>query len=163
MENKLFIIVGHYGSGKTEFSVNYAYKLHHEGHPVAVADLDIVNPFFRSRLKKKQFEKDGIGIVSNYFGDDPYIDLPALSPEIQSFFINKARCNVVDVGGDPVGACALGRYANLIRRQPYEMWMVVNANRYKTRNLEEVIQFVREIEEASGLKINGLINNTHYL
>lgn len=163
MENKIFIIVGHYGSGKTEFAINFAYSMKTAGNDVAIADLDVVNPFFRSRGKKAELERDNISVYSSNFEDDPLIDVPAVSAAIQSFFTDNSRVNIVDVGGDAVGARAIGRYAKRIHGTHYEMWMVVNANRYLTRSAAEVVSYLEEIETACGLKVTGLVNNTHYL
>lgn len=163
MENNIFIIVGHYGSGKTEFAVNFAYRKKAEGHDVAIADLDVVNPFFRSRQKKPQLNRDGIDVLSSNFENDPYIDLPSVAAGIQSFFEVSERCNIVDVGGDAVGARTLGRYSRRLENVPYEMWMVVNANRYFTQSATEAIEYIRAIEATSRLKVTGLVNNTHYL
>ena len=162
-DGKVYIIVGHYGSGKTEFAVNFVYNLVNQGRKVAISDLDIVNPYFRSREKSIEFKEVGVKLISNNFENDSLIDIPAISAEIQSLFINKERDNILDVGGDAVGATVLGRYAKDISRIDYEMWMVINANRYQTQSTEQVIEFIKNIEFKSNLKINGLINNTHYL
>lgn len=163
MDSNIYIIVGHYGSGKTEFAVNYAYRKKEEGNAVAIADLDVVNPFFRSRQKKPQLNRDGIELISSNFENDPFIDLPSVAAGIQSFFEPSERINIVDVGGDAVGARTLGRYSRRVRNVPYEMWMVVNANRYFTQSANEAIEYIRAIEATSQLKVTGLVNNTHYL
>lgn len=162
-DGKVYIIVGHYGSGKTEFSVNLVYKLINEGRKVAISDLDIVNPYFRSREKSEEFKKIGVKLISNNFENDNLVDMPALSAEIQSLFINKERDNIIDVGGDAVGATVLGRFAKDISKIDYGMWIVINANRYQTQTVEQVLEYMSDIEFKSKLKINGLINNTHYL
>jgi hypothetical protein len=162
-DGKVYIIVGHYGSGKTEFSVNFVYKLINQGRKVAISDLDIVNPYFRSRERSEEFKKAGVKLISNNFENDNLIDMPALSAEVQSLFVNKERDNIIDVGGDAVGATVLGRFAKDILKIDYEMWIVVNANRYQTQTVEQVLEYMRGIEFNSKLKINGLINNTHYL
>lgn len=163
MASKLHIIVGHYGSGKTEFAVNYAFDLRKDGSRVALADLDIVNPYFRSREHADELEAEGIHVVSNNFQNDWKMDLPALNSELYSFFENEDRENILDVGGNAAGARVLARFCDRLRGKQYDMWLVFNANRYETQNAEAAIEFARSIERMSGLTITGLINNTHML
>ena len=163
MTPNLHIIVGHYGSGKTEFAVSFARKLRKGGAEVALADLDIVNPYFRSREHAGELEAMGIHVVSSNFDNDWKVDIPALSGEIYSFFENPQRENILDVGGNAAGARVLARFFDRIRRMNYDMWMVVNTNRNETQTAEEAIAFAESIQRMSGLKINGIISNTHML
>ena len=162
-ETKLLIVVGHYGSGKTEFCVNLVNQMRDQDLNVALADLDIVNPYFRSRECKEAFARRNIKLVSNLMDNDPVLDSPAMSQEIQSFFLDNHRFNVLDVGGDAVGARVLSQYREQIQKTDYEMLLVINANRYQTQTMPQVISYQRDIETASGLRINGFINNTHML
>lgn len=162
-ETKLLIVVGHYGSGKTEFCVNLVNRMKDCGLDTALADLDIVNPYFRSRECREAFAHRGIKLVSNLMNNDPCLDSPAMSQEIQSFFMDNHRFNLMDIGGDAVGARVLAQYREQIRNGQYEMLLVVNANRYQTQTPEEVIAYLRDIEQASQLTITGLVNNTHML
>ncbi len=162
-DTKLLIIVGHYGSGKTEFCVNLVNRMYEQNLEVAIADLDIVNPYFRSRECRDTFTQKGIKLVSNLMDNDPVLDSPAMSQEIQSFFLDNHRFNILDVGGDAVGARVLAQYREQIENTKYEMLIVVNANRYQTQTAPEVITYLREIEAASGLRASGFINNTHML
>ncbi len=157
------IIVGHYGSGKTEFAVNYALYLKAMGRNPVVADMDIVNPYFRARELKNFLNEKEIKIISNNYENDYHIDMPALAAALQTCFTSKEQCSVIDVGGDPNGANVLARYARFLEQCDYNMWMVVNANRPKTSTAEDVIEYLKEIEKAGKLKINGIINGTHML
>lgn len=161
MDKKLKIITGHYGSGKTEFAINYALHRAKEDRKITLCDLDIVNPFFRSREKYKILEDEGVRILATNLGKGISADLPALDPQILSVFNDHFYENIMDLGGDHVGAKLLGRFRNRIIPGCYEMWMVVNANRKETSTPSLALQLVEMIEDASGLRITGLINNTH--
>lgn len=164
MENKkLTIVVGHYGSGKTEFVVNYVGWLHESGENPVLADVDIVNPYFRARELRHIFREKGIRIISSYFEDDFHTDAPALAASIKSCFEDCGQRSVVDVGGDPAGAVVLARYAKMLINRDYDMWFVVNANRPQTSTAQQAYHYLREIETKSKLKINGIINTTHML
>ena len=159
----LTIIVGHYGSGKTEFAVNYALRLYAQGELPVVADMDIVNPYFRSRELKEQFGGKGIRVISSNYEDDYHLDMPALAASLQTCFESKEQISILDVGGDPAGANVLTRYSGLLSDRDYNMWMTVNANRPQTSTVEQAAEYVTAIEHASRLKINGIINTTHML
>ncbi len=163
MSANIHIIVGHYGSGKTEFAVNYALWHRQQGHQVAIADLDIVNPYFRTRQQAEVLGARGIRVVSNNMDNDWRVDIPAVSSEVYSFFVQEGRENIVDVGGNAVGARMLARFHNQIPTEGYNMWLVVNANRYETQTAEQALEFARGIMSTSGLRITGVINNTHML
>lgn len=158
---KTYIIVGHYGSGKTEFAVNYALYLKALGLRVAMADLDIVNPYFRVRQIHKELEKLGITVISNNMENNWKADLPALSRDIQTCFTDRTRENIVDVGGNGVGARVLSRFRDVHADENQELWMVVNARRYETQTVGQVLGFMRDIEQCSRMKITGFVNNTH--
>ena len=164
MNNKrIRIITGHYGSGKSEFSVNYAIKLRGEIEGrLAISDLDVVNVYFRSRGMKDLLEEKGIHVIASSV-DAPTLDIPALSAEIHTPLLNKDYNNIIDLGGDKVGATVIARYRDMIDNDDYDMFFVVNANREKTQTAEEVMSYIDEIEAASKLKVTGLINNTHML
>lgn len=156
------IIVGHFGSGKTEFAANYALSLLKQGHTPVIADMDIVNPYFRLREKNEHYSQLGIRVISSYYPGQHHIDSPALTAELRYCF-ESAGHRVIDVGGDPNGAVVLARYAGLLQNKPYHMWLVVNANRPFTATARQVSQYISSIEAASRLKINGLVNTTHML
>jgi len=159
-EKRLRIITGHYGSGKTEFAVNYTLGLAATGQKTAIVDLDIVNPYFRSRQMEPFFEEKGIRVISSSMKGLSG-DIPALSPEIFTVFQDKSYQAVIDVGGDRAGARALGRYHEYLDIEPYEMMFVLNGNRRMTHDLDGSINYIREIEAGSRQKITSLVNNTH--
>ena len=161
-DKRIVIITGHYGSGKTEFAVNYALKLKEQFKHVSIADLDIVNPYFRSREKKIMFEENGINVVDSSI-KNATLELPALPAEIIGILQNENMRSVLDVGGDPVGARVLKRFSEQIKCKEYDLFFVINGNRPETRTMEDVIKYLRAIENSSGLKVTGLINNTHML
>ena len=162
-EKRIRVIIGHYGSGKTEFAVNYAMKLAAENKKTAIVDLDIVNPYFRSREKEELFTKNGIEITSSILGNNGSIDLPALDPANMKPLQNKEYNVIIDVGGDRVGAKVLVRYKKYLLEEETEYLFVVNAYRPDTSTFEKVIHQISEIEKEIGCKITSLINNTHML
>lgn len=129
---------------------------------VALVDLDVVNPYFRSREKTQELEAEGVKVISSSIKGSN-ADLPSLSAEINLPLIDKSYQLVIDLGGDEVGARVLGRYREDILNDQYDMLLVLNANRPETQTLEQAISYVRAIEESSGLKVTGIINNTHLL
>ncbi|WP_352407580.1 ATP-binding protein [Acetoanaerobium noterae] len=162
-DKRIRIIIGHYGSGKTEFSVNYAMKLKQAtSSKVAIADLDIVNVYFRSREKQVMLEEQGIKVIASSIAGNA-LDLPAVAADIITPLEDKSYEYVIDVGGDSVGARVLGRFKNYIEDGDYDMFMVVNANREQTMDLEGIKRHKETIEATSRLKVTGFINNTHLI
>lgn len=161
-DKRLVIVIGHYGSGKTEFAVNYAVKMKEMYENVSIADLDIVNPYFRSREKREFFEGIGVKVYDSSIRNTS-IDIPALPAEMAGVILNQNVKSIIDVGGDPVGARVLSRYAEQIKNVEYDMFYVINGNRPETNTVEGVIRYLKMIESTSRLKITGLINNTHLL
>lgn len=158
--HRISVITGHYGTGKTEFAVNLALALAGEGLPVMMADLDIVNPYFRSRERKQLLEKAGIRLIcSSQACSDA--DVPALPAELLAIFENRQVRGVLDIGGDPVGARVLARFEPKIKAEDYELIYVLNANRPEVRTPEAALRCLREIEAATGLTCGGVVNNTH--
>lgn len=161
-DKRIRIITGHYGSGKTEFAVNYAIKLAQANKKTAICDLDVVNPYFRSR-EKEEFLKDlGIRVVGSSI-KGLASDVPAISGEILTPFQDDSFEAVFDVGGDPAGARALGRYHQYFKEDNYDMFFVINANRPETTEVEKTIDYLKSIEFQSRAKVTGIINNTHLL
>lgn len=150
------VIVGDYGSGKTEFSLNLA-KTMASRMKLALVDLDIVNPYFRSREATELLESLGVEVVYNRDYRDA--DLPALSPRIDTV-VSGAETVILDVGGDG-GAVVLGRYRAKLSKQQAEIWQVVNCYRPFTSDVAGIINAARRIEDKSGLKITALVNNTN--
>ncbi len=161
MDGKLIIIVGHYGSGKTEFAVNYALSISDGSKKTLLTDLDIVNPYFRSAHKKSILDARGIEVISASLGG--IADTPALPAETLRALDDTTVNSIIDVGGDPVGAHVLLRYRSILSQRNHEIWMVVNANRPETQDSEKVCNYIASIEHACGQKITGLINNTHLM
>ena len=161
-DNRVRIIIGHYGSGKSEFSVNYAMKLAKMGRKVALADLDIVNMYFRSREKALEMEAAGIRVIGSQI-DAPAVGVPSVSAEVLTPLQDTSYDAVLDTGGDKVGAMALGRYVDYFVEGNYDMFFVLNANRAETQTVEKVIEYMVNIEDVSRGKITGIVNNTHLL
>ncbi len=159
MNKRIQIITGHYGSGKTEFAVNLALKLAAEGKKTALADMDIVNPYFRSAEKRKLLEDNGIRVIATSFSG--YVDLPAVSAEVLAIFDSNDYYGVLDVGGDPEGAHLLGRFEGQLEHADFDLLCVINANRPETRDAEKAVLYLRAIEIACGQKVTGIVNNTH--
>ncbi len=155
--SKFKIIVGHFGSGKTEVAVNIAKNA---GIGSSIVDLDIVNPYFRTADAAKTLEDMGVRVILPPFANTN-IDIPALPPAVMSVFAGGGHTVVFDVGGDDDGAVALGRYFGYFEREPYEMLFVINERRPMTQNVDDVEAMMRNIEASSRLKITHLVNNTH--
>lgn len=162
-DKRIRIIVGHYGSGKTEFAVNYVMKLSEEYDNVAIADLDVVNVYFRSREKAQLMMDQGIKVISSAMGHSANLDLPSISAGVFGPLQDDDCQVVLDIGGDSTGARVLGSFKQLINFKGYDMFLVVNAYREETQTKEGVIRHIKEIEAQTGLTITGLINNTHLL
>lgn len=157
---KLMIITGHYGSGKTNVSVNLALEAAKSGKKCTVIDLDIVNPYFRTADFEDLFSKNGITLKAPMYANSN-LDIPALNISVKSI-LDGSDCVIIDVGGDDEGAKALGRYAKVISEcEDREMLYVINKCRYLTKEPEEALELMREIETASTLKCTGIINNTN--
>lgn len=158
---RVTIFVGHYGSGKTSVAVNHAFYLREAGKAVTIADLDIVNPYFRTSDHLHALEARGIRLVASPFAGSN-VDLPALPGELYALVEDRACCAVFDVGGDDRGAVALGRYAPAIRAEgDYEMAFVVNFFRPLTRTPEDALAVLREVEAACGIPCTGLVHNSN--
>ncbi|WMJ22783.1 P-loop NTPase [Paludicola sp. MB14-C6] len=157
---RISIITGHYGSGKTNVAVNLALKLHKSGKKVIIVDLDIVNPYFRTADFKELLEAQGIQVITPTFANTN-LDIPALPAQINTIFDQQDSYIVIDVGGDDAGAIALGRYAHEIIKQDYDMFYVINERRYQTRNPQDAIALLHDIEACARVKATKLINNTN--
>lgn len=160
-DKRIRIITGHYGSGKTEFSVNYIKKLREsvEGK-VAIADLDIVNVYFRSREKKEEMENMGIQVIASNL-DTAVADVPAVSGAMTMPVQNKEYQYLIDLGGNDVGTLVLGRIKPVIDPTETDFFMVVNAYRPNTSTPEGIIEQMEILEYAAGLKVTGFVNNTN--
>lgn len=162
MEHKrLTLFAGHYGSGKTNIAVNYALHLAGEKSRVCIADLDIVNPYFRTADSKTELEAAGIRLISPQYANTN-VDLPALPAEAYSLVQNKDVYAIMDIGGDDRGAYALGRFTPAIKEENnYRMAFVANCYRPLTRTAEDTLEIMREIEAACGLQFTCIVNNSN--
>ncbi|MBE7092378.1 MAG: hypothetical protein E7365_04290 [Clostridiales bacterium] len=158
---RVYILAGHYGSGKTNVAVNLALKIKQDGYNVKIADLDIVNPYFRTKDSLKELTEADIQLISPAFANTN-VDLPALPQEAYSLVQQKDFYAVLDVGGDDRGAYALGRYAPYIKEENnYEMCFVFNCYRPLTRTAEEALEVMKEIEFACKIPFTAIINNSN--
>jgi CO dehydrogenase nickel-insertion accessory protein CooC1 len=158
---RITLLCGHYGSGKTNIAVNMAYDLKKNYEKVVIADLDIVNPYFRTKDSAGEFEDLGIRLVcSEYAGSN--VDIPAMPQQMYSLTDDKDQMVIIDVGGDDRGALALGRIApSIIEENDYEMIFVINCYRPLTRDAESTIEVMKEIEDAAKIKFTAIVNNSN--
>lgn len=158
---RVTLFCGHYGSGKSNIAVNYAEKIASSGMPVALADIDIVNPYFRSADSRKELEEAGVMVISLPFANSN-VDLPALPQEVYGLVQRRNIHAVLDVGGDDRGALALGRYVPyILEENNYDMLFVVNFYRPLTTDAESAFEVLREIEAAAGMRFTGIVNNSN--
>jgi len=158
----IVIIVGNYGSGKTEVSVNLALMAKQAGTDVRIADLDLVNPYFRTREARNTLAGFGIDVVlppEQYL----YADLPILAPAVAGMIRNPSALTLLDVGGDDVGATVLAALSDVLSSLDVRVIQIINPFRPFTDTPEGCGKIRREIEAASRLKVNGLIGNAHLL
>lgn len=158
---RLTLLCGHYGSGKTNVAVNLAFHLKEQYNNVVVADLDIVNPYFRTKDSLDDFKARGIELICSEYANTN-VDIPALPADMYRLTADKSLTAVIDVGGDDRGAYALGRLVPEIKAEDnFDMLMVINGFRPLTPDAESTIEVMREIEVACGLKFTGLVNNSN--
>ena len=158
---RLTLFAGHYGSGKTNIALNYARWLKQQGLPVTIADLDIVNPYFRTKDSEAALRAEGIGLICSEFANSN-LDVPAMPKEIYALVDDPTQYGVLDIGGDDRGALALGRYVPaILEENDFDMLAVVNRSRPLTRTVDDTIEVLREIEIACGLPFTGIVNNTN--
>jgi len=156
------VIVGNYGSGKTEVAVNLGIKRKQDGIDVLLADLDLVNPYFRTREARSYLSEMGIEIIlppRKYL----HADLPILSPKVGGLIRNPATLSILDAGGDGVGTTVLAALADMFKKRPVEMLQVINPFRPFTADVNGCLVMRDRIEAASRLKVTGLIGNAHLL
>jgi len=158
----IFVIVGNYGSGKTEVSINLAVNQKRAGVDVKIADLDLVNPYFRTREARKALAKLGIEVV---VPEEKYLqaDLPILSPLISGLIRQPSDLTLIDAGGNNVGATVLAALADSFRNKHIHMLQVVNPFRPFTDTIEGCLKMRDEIEKASKMTINGIIGNANLI
>lgn len=159
-DKRLRILTGHFGSGKTEISINYAIKLAKENKKTCIVDLDIVNPYFSVREVRNELESHGIRVVAPSI-EITTAELSTIPAEVLTVFDNKEYDVVLDVGGDDIGAVALGQYNRFFKQEPYDMFFVINTNRPFTSSADGIVEYVGNIERSSRLKVSYFIHNTN--
>lgn len=158
----IIIIVGNYGSGKTEVAINLAVNRKRAGIDVRMADLDLINPYFRTREARKSLSVLGIDIVMpplKYF----HADLPILSPDVAGLIQNPSRLTILDAGGNDDGAMVLAALGDALKNKSLKMLQVVNPFRPFTETLEGCIKIRGEIEKAAKMPITGLVGNANLI
>lgn len=158
---KFIVVTGHYGCGKTNFSINLAMDYVKSGHKVTLVDMDLVNPYFRTSDYRDILEEKGIEVIAPVFGHTN-LDIPSLPAAMYSIF-EKEDIVIVDVGGDDVGATVLGRFKPKFDGIDFDMLYLVNRFRNMTSSPEEAVEVLREIEAVSGLKATAVVNNSHMM
>lgn len=162
-DKKNIIICGHYGSGKTEFALNYAIHLADSGKKTALVDLDIANVYFRSRELRGLLEEHGIMVYGSAFKHEVTAEIPAISAEARKPLEDEEVYTVIDLGGNDSGAMILKQFAKYFTEGNYEMFLVINVNRPETSTVEGILNHKEAIERVTGTKVTGIINNTHML
>ena len=158
---RITLLDGHYGSGKTCIAVSLAKYLKKQGHKTSIIDLDIVNPYFRTKDSEEDLKKHGIELVCSEYANTN-LDAPALPKEIYTVINDKSEHTVIDVGGDDRGAVALGRYTpDILAEDNYDMLFVANCYRPLTKTPEDALEIMREIETASGIRFTAIVNNSN--
>ena len=158
---RLTLFAGHYGSGKTNVALNFAYNLRSHGYPTVIADIDTVNPYFRTKDSAQELAEAGIELIASEFAGSN-VDLPALPAALYDIIYQSDKFAVIDIGGDDRGAFALGRYTpEILRENDYSMLMVINKFRPLTSTAEDTFEILKEIEVASGIPFTGIINNSN--
>ena len=158
---RVTLFAGHYGSGKTNIAVNFALHLAGEGKAVTLADMDIVNPYYRSKDSAQELEAAGVKVIASAYANTN-VDVPALPQEMYSVTEDTSRYAVLDVGGDDRGALALGRYAPaILKENDYHMIYVFNASRPLSRTAEMALEIMGEMEVAGGIPFTAIVNNTN--
>lgn len=159
---RLNIFAGHYGSGKTEIAVNFAVCLSRMGLKVAIADLDIINPYFRTADCTAMLESKGIKVVSSMYASTN-IDVPVIPQETYGLFEDKTYHVILDIGGDDLGAKAISRFKREILNDDTEFNFVINAKRPFTSNIEEMKEAYISVSESAGIYPSKIVNNTNLM
>lgn len=166
-DRRIMVVIGHYGSGKTEFCVSLAMLLAKNGYDpysrLALVDLDIANPYFRSRERRDLLESAGVRMYGSAYQHEITAELPALGADIRAP-LEDADCRaIVDVGGNDSGAIVLNQFGKYFSPEDALFLIVVNANRPETRDLAGAMEHLEAIERKTGRRIDGIINNCHLL
>ena len=158
---RVTLLAGHYGSGKTNIAVNLALALRKQYDRVLIADLDIVNPYFRTKDSADALARAGIRLICSDYANTN-LDAPALPQEMYAVTDDRETHAVVDIGGDDRGALALGRYAPaLLDERDYDLLFVANFYRPLTPDADAAVEVMREIEAACGMRFTGIVHNSN--
>ena len=158
---RIVLLSGHYGSGKTNIAVNLALRLRAERPRVAIADVDVVNPYFRTKDSQGELEAAGVRVICSEFAGTN-VDVPALPQDVYAITDDRSLSAVIDVGGDDRGALALGRWRDaIVAEDDYEMLLVVNRFRPLTRDVPSTLEVMREIEAAANMRFTAIVNNSN--
>lgn len=158
---RITLLAGHYGSGKTCIAVSLAKHIKKQGFETSIVDLDIVNPYFRTKDSERDLNDSGIDVICSEYANTN-LDAPALPKEIYTVISDKSKHVVIDVGGDDRGAVALGRYTpDILKENDYDMLFVVNCYRPLTKTPEDALEIMREVEAASGIGFTAIVNNSN--
>ena len=159
---RVTLLVGHFGSGKTEIALNGALELAAAGERITLADLDVVKPYFRSRAARDILANAGVELLAPT-GAHIHADLPIIVPQIRSHLRDTDRRLIMDVGGDEIGARVLGSLSDVMPFDDTNCLLVLNFRRPSTPDPERALAMVREIEAVGRLPVAGLISNTHLM
>jgi len=161
---RILIITGHYGSGKTEFAVSLALLLAASTpDKPAVIDLDIVNPYFRSREQRGLLEKAGVRVFGSVFDGEVTVETPALGASVRAPLEDKSCRVIIDAGGNDSGALVLNQFSKYFNTAETTMLAVVNANRPETSSIAGALEHISAIESITGIPASGIVNNCHLL
>ncbi len=159
---RITVVTGHFGSGKTEFALNYALKLKKMGYDTVIIDFDIVNPYYRTKDAESFLNTNGIEVIAPEFANSN-IETPTLPPDILKAFNDKSKHIIFDVGGDEDGATPLGVYYEYFSKEDYNLFFVLNERRMLTQDVEGALDIYGNIERVSRLRFTGIVNNTHIM
>ena len=158
LQRRITVFAGHYGSGKTNLSVNYALQLSRAGNKVMVLDLDIVNPYFRTKDSLELFAREGIRLITSDYANTN-VEAPSIAPDSYAAFDSHDSHVVIDVGGDDAGAVALGRFQDRFSPEELQMILVYNPYRLQTQTVADTLPLIQSIEQASRMSFHGMVNN----
>jgi hypothetical protein len=161
-ERRLTVIVGHFGSGKTEIAVNGALCMASRGQPVSLVDLDVVKPYFRSREACQVLQDAGIELVAPG-GESATADLPIILPRVRAVCRDTSRRVLVDAGGDATGARVLGSLSDVLDGLDMDFLLVLNFRRPFTYDVDSAVAMARGIETVARRKLTGVVSNTHLM
>lgn len=158
---RYYVIIGNFGSGKTELALNMAFEAAAKGEKVTLVDIDVINPYFRSTERRAELEAAGVRLISPNFTSSG-VEVPSIPAEIFSVFSDNSDLVIFDVGGDPVGSIAMGQYYGYFKElENFEVWYVINARRPLSSGADENLEMIDKIHGVSRLNITGLLNNTN--